>query len=128
MPNTSNCYIFMCSRASCSTQMFHNSCVPDILAQHKYKYSCAPKLLTQYKHQIPMCSRAPRSTQKHLSNYALQGPCPTHEIIDKKHMQLAYVQYIKQIIMFMCSGVLGQIYQLKHKSNIIRNGHYTHKC
>ena len=29
--------IFMCFIASCSTKMFHNSCVPELLTQHKYK-------------------------------------------------------------------------------------------
>ena len=43
-------------------------------------------------------------------------------------MQLAYAQYIKQIIKFMCSGVLGPIYQIKYQSNIIRIGSYAHKC
>ena len=63
MPNTSNSYHYMWFRASCSTQMFHNSCVPQLLSQHKYKYSCPLDILAQHKHQIPMCSRAPRSTQ-----------------------------------------------------------------
>ena len=56
-------YLFMCFRVSCTTQMFHNSCVPELLAQQKYKYSCAREILSQQKHQILMCSRAPRSTQ-----------------------------------------------------------------
>ena len=64
---------------------------------------------------------------KHLINYVLHGPHPTHEIIYIKDMQLAYAQYIKQIIMFMCSGVLGLIYIIKHQSNIIRNGAYAHE-
>ena len=42
-------------------------------------------------------------------------------------MQLDYAQYIKQIVMFMCSGVLGPIYQIKHQSDIISNGAYAHK-
>ena len=42
---------------------YKHSCAPEVLAQHKYKHSCAPKLLTQQKHQIPICSRSPRSTQ-----------------------------------------------------------------
>ena len=49
MPNSSNSYLFMFLRASCSTQRFHNS--------------CAPKPLAQQKNQILMCSRASRSTQ-----------------------------------------------------------------
>ena len=128
MPNASIFfYLFMCFRASCSTQMFHNSCVRELLAQHKYKYSCAPELLVQHKHQIPMCFRAPHSTQN-ISSMMCFKDHAQHMKSYIKHMQLAYAQYNKQIIMFMCSGVLDPIYQLKHQSNIIRNGAYAHKC
>ena len=113
MPNTSNSYLFMCFRASFSTQMFHNSCSPELLAQHK--------------HQILMCSRAPRST-KNISSIKCFTVHAQHMKSYIKHIQLAYAQYIKQIIMFMCSGVLDSIYQLKHQSNIISNGAYAHKC
>ena len=77
------------------------------------KYSCAPEFLAQHKtsNQL-MCFRV---HAQHMKSYI-------------KHIQLAYAQYIKQIIMFMCTGVLGPIYQLKHQSNIISNGAYAHKC
>ena len=135
IPNTSNYYLFMCFRASYSTHRFHNSCSIEPLSQHKHKnthvlqslllnanikYSCVPELIAQEKtsnthvlqsfslntkHQILMyligCAQ-----DKHLINYLRQGPRPTHEIIYIKHMQMAYTQCIKQIIMFMCSGVL----------------------
>ena len=65
---------------------------------------------------------------KHLINYVLQGPCLEHESIYIKPMQLAYAKNIKHIIIVMCSGVLFQIYKIKHQRNIISNGAYSHKC
>ena len=73
-----------------------------------------------------MCFKA-FTQHKHLMNYVLQGPLPTHEIIHIKHMQFSYAQYIKQIIILMCNGVLFPIYKIKHQSNIISNGAYAHK-
>ena len=49
-------YLFMCSRASCSTKMSQNSCAPYLLSRHKYKNSCARELLTQHKTSIYPCS------------------------------------------------------------------------
>ena len=84
-------YVFMCLRDSCSTKMSQNSCSPELLAQHKYKYSCAPDLLSQHKssvthvpqrsflntnHQSLMYSRAPCSTQINNHSFALE--LPTH--------------------------------------------------
>ena len=59
---------------------------------------------------------------KHLINHMLQGPCPTQNISSIMcfrvhaqhnqhiyHQQLAYAQYTKQIIMFICNGVLDPI-------------------
>ena len=127
MSNTSNSYIFMCFRAACSTQRLHNSCALELLAQQKY--------------QILMRSRASCSTQKsnthvpqsscstqYIINYVIHGPRPTHEIIYIKHMHLAYAQYIKQIIILMCSGVSYPIYKIKHQRNITCNWTYAHKC
>ena len=113
MPNTSNSYIFMCFRASCSTQMFHNSCAPQLLAQHK--------------HQILMCSRAPRST-KNISSIKCFTVHAQQMKSYIKHMHLDYTQYIKQIIILMCRGVLCPVYKIKHQSNITCNGTYAHKC
>ena len=48
-------YLFMCSRASCSTQMSQNSFSLELLAQHNYKYSCAPELLGEHKSSIYPC-------------------------------------------------------------------------
>ena len=62
-----------------------------------------------------MCLRA-CAQHKHLINYVLHGPRPTHEIVYMKHMHLAYAQYIKQIIILMCSGVLCPIYKIKIKA------------
>ena len=101
--------ILMHSRASRSTQTLNTHVLQIFSLNTNIKYSCAPEVLTQHKHQILMCFRA-HAQQKHLINYVLQGPRPTHEIIYIKHMQLAYAQYIKQIIILMCSGVLCPIY------------------
>ena len=65
---------------------------------------------------------------KHRINYVLQGPCLAHEIIYIKPMQLDYTKNIKHIIILMCNGVLFRIYKIKHQSNIISNGAYSHKC
>ena len=79
MPNTSNFYIFMWSKVSCSTQRFHNSCALEPLTQHNIKilmccraslstqtlnmYSCAPEPLAKHKHQILIVSIDFLSTQ-----------------------------------------------------------------
>ena len=113
IPNTSN-FIF--------------SCASELHAKHKgFHKSCVIELLAQYKHQILMCSKASRS-RKNISSTMCFRVHSQHTKSYIKHIQFAYNQYIKQIIMFMCTGVLGQIYQLKHQSNIIRNGAYSHKC
>ena len=120
-------FIFSCaSELHAQHKGFHNSCVPELLAQHKYKHSCVRELLTQHKNQIPMCSRAPRSTQN-ISSITCFRVHTQHMKSYIKCMQLAYAQYIKQSIRFMCSGVLVPTYQLKHQSNIISNGDYAHK-
>ena len=108
MPNTSNSYLFMCFRASCSTQALNTHVLESFLLNTNIKYSCAPQLLAQHKHQILMCLRA-CAQHKHLINYVLQGPRPTHEIIYIKHMHFDYAQYIKKIIILMCSVVLCPI-------------------
>ena len=121
----------MLSRASCSTQTLKYSCSSDPIAQHEhqilvlqsfflntnFKYSYAPELPTRHKNQILIFFRA-CAQHKHLINYVLQGPRPTHEIIYIKHMQLAYSQYIKQIIILMCSGILCPIYKTKHYCHV----------
>ena len=141
MPNTSN-FIFSCASElhaqhegfhnSCGPKLvaqhkgFHNSCVSELFTQHKYKHSCVPELPTQHKHQILMFSIAPCSTQT-ISLTMCFRVHPEHMKSYIKHMQLAYTQYIKKIIMFSYSGVLDRTYQLKHQSKIISNGAYAHK-
>ena len=78
-------YLFMCSIASCSTQMSLDSCAPKLLAQHKYKYSfalellaqkktsifpCSPELLTQHKtsHQSCASGSTPNTTNIYILN------------------------------------------------------------
>ena len=85
----------------CPTLPIIFSYVPDLLAQHKCKYSRALELLMQHKHLI---------------NHVLQGPLPTQISIYIYHQKLAYTQYIKKIIMFICSGVFDPIYQNKISS------------
>ena len=93
----------------------NNHVLQSFLLNTNIKYSCALELLAQHKtNSSIMCFRV-HSQHKKIYIYIY-------------HMQLAYAQYIKQIIMFMCSGVLDPIYQLKHQSNIITNGAYAHKC
>ena len=90
MPNTSN-YLFMCSRAPRSTQIINHSCALDILAQDKTSHqSCASW-----------------STPNTNNNNWLT---PNIYIY---HQQLAYAQYIKKIIMFICIAVFDPIYQNK---------------
>ena len=121
-------FIFSCaSLLHAQHKCFHNSCVPEVLTQHKYKHSCAPNILSQHKHQILMCSKAPHST-KNISSIMCFRVHAQHMKSYIKHMQLSYSQYIKQIIMFMCSGALDPKYQLKHQSNITSNGFYAHTC
>ena len=120
----------MCSRSSFSTQIVKYLCDLEPLAQHKHQiliYSIAShstqtsnthlvhRFSPNTKHQIIMCFRA-CTRHKHLINYVLQGPCPTHEIIYIKHMQLDFSQYIKQVIISMCSGVLYPIYKINMKA------------
>ena len=78
-------YRLMCSRASCSTQMFQASCAPELLTQHKYKYSCdsdpfsqhktsiypcTPELLTQHKTSHQSCaSGSTPNTRKHTHTH-----------------------------------------------------------
>ena len=50
IPNTSN-YLFMCSRASCSTQIINHSSALEIPAQHKTSHqSCALGSMPNKKH------------------------------------------------------------------------------
>ena len=92
--------------------------------------SNASQLMSNISNYIFMCSRALRSTQnissimffrvhaqhKYFINHVLQGPCPTKNIyIPIYHQQLAYAQYTKQIIMFICSGVFDP--KIKHQYN-----------
>ena len=100
-------YIFMCFRASCSTQRFSYSCVLEILAQHKHKHSCSPKLLSQhkYKYSCPLDIISQHKTSinhvlqssslntKHLINHVLQVPCPTHKIIHKTYVTILHPIY-----------------------------------
>ena len=78
------------------------SCVPELHAQHKTSiYPCAPKLLAQHKtsHQSCALGSMPNThTHTHLHVY---------------HMKLDYTQYIKQNIMFICTGVFHLVYQNK---------------
>ena len=47
---------------------------------------------------------------KHLIDHVIQGPLPTENIyIHIYHQQLSYIQYTKQIIMFIYSGVFYPI-------------------
>ena len=103
MPNASK-FIFSCSsELHDQNKCFHNSCFPELLAQHKYKHSCAPELLAQHKHQILMCSRSPLSTQnissivcfrvhaQHMKSYIYityaNGLCPIYQTNHYVHMQ-----------------------------------------
>ena len=135
----------MCFRASRSTKTFKiimcsTHALQSLSLNAKIKYSFVPELLTQHKtlnthvfksfslntkYQTIMCLRA-CAQHKHHINYELQGPHPTHEIIYKTYAIGLHPIY-KIIIMFICSGVLDPIYQLKHQSNIISNGAYSHK-
>ena len=103
MPNTSNLYFhvlqsfilntnvskIMCSRASRSTQNINYPCAPDLLTQHKtFHQSCASRSMTN-------------TTSIYIY-----------------HQQLAYALYIKQFIMFICSGVFDPIYiKVRHQDN-----------
>ena len=116
----------MCSKASCSTQTSNTMCSrASFSTQHQIFMFLGAR--AQQKYQLFMCLRAD-AQHKYLINYVLQGPRPTHEIIYIKHILLDYNQYIKQIIILRCSGVLCPIYKIKHQSNITCNGTYAHEC
>ena len=92
MPNTSN-YLFMCSRASRSTQV--STHVFQSSSQHKSS-------ITQVLQSFPL-------NTKHLIKHVLQGPHPR-----KKSIYIALIIglcpiYIKQIIVFICSGVFNPL-------------------
>ena len=108
-------FIFSCALDLPSQHKgFNISRVSELLTQHNInthvlqsfslntkhlKYSCAPELLTQHKtsHQSCALGSTP-NTNKHIYIY---------------HQQLSYAQYIKQNIMFICSGVFDPIYENK---------------
>ena len=142
MPNTSN-NIFMCSRASLSTQIIDHSCAPEFLTQQNSSITNVLQCsLLNTHHQSLMCSKAPCSTQiinhscalqllsqhkssitrvlqsfplntKHLINHVLQGPRPTQTSIQISSIIGSRPIY-KKIIMFICSGVFDPIYQNKN--------------
>ena len=64
-------YLFMCSRASCSTQISQKSCDPEILAQHKHKLSCSPELLTWWKYLNTHVLYISSLNTRHLINHVL---------------------------------------------------------
>ena len=92
--------IFSCaSELPTQNKGLHNSCVPNILAQHnktlmcsrsscstQLKHSCAPKLLAQHKHSNTHVLQNSSLNKKHIINHVLQGPCPTHKIIHKTYV------------------------------------------
>ena len=81
----------------CPTLSIIFSCVPKLLAQHKYKYSCALELLPQHKILITHVLQSSSLNTKHLINHVLEGPLPTQTSI-----------YISSII------GLHPIYQTNH--------------
>ena len=112
------------SRDNAQHFQFIFSCVPELHAQHKYNthvlqsfllntkinHSRAPDLLSQHKTSHQSCASGSTPNTKHFISHVLQVPCPTQNIyIHIYHQQLAYTQYTKQIIMFICSGVFDPI-------------------
>ena len=108
------------SRAYAKQFQFIFSCVPEVSAQHKCLKTHVPQrfslntnisthvlqiLFLNIKHQFIHVLQISSLNTKHLINHVLQGPLPTQENTYIYHMKLAYAQYIKQIIMFICSGV-----------------------
>ena len=105
-------YLFMCSRASCSTQMSQNSCAPELLAQHKTSiYPCAPEILAQHKtsHQLCALGSTP-NTWKHI--YII-----CNWLIPSNKSSCSYAVWS-----------LTQYIKIKHQGNIIINGAHAHKC
>ena len=69
-----------------------------------------------------MCLRDPRSTQNISSNMCFRVHAQ-HTHTHTYNMQLAYADYIKQTIMFICNVFFDPVYQNKSsKFNIIING------
>ena len=64
------------------------------------------------QHQIEMCSRALRST-KNISSTMCFRVHAQHKQTYIYYLQLAYAQYMKQIIMFICSVVFDPLFQNK---------------
>ena len=97
----------------CSTSTWNSQ---ELYAQKKCKFSCAPKPLSQHKSCHQSCASQSKPNTKHFIKHALQGPHPAQNIyIHIYHQQLAYAQYTKQIIMFICSGVFDP--KIKHQYN-----------
>ena len=112
MPNTSN-YLFMCSRAFCSTQFINHSSVSELLAQHKTSHRS--------------CATGSMPNTKHFINHVLQGTSPT---------QPAYI-YISICIInnwitpniqkkSSCSYAVESLTQYKIKHQYNHHGQYAH--
>ena len=89
------------------------SCAPELHAQHKYKYSCALELLAQ--HNINYSCALELLAQQKTSHQSCASGSPPNK---NKHIYIyIYIinnwltpKYIKQIIMFICSGVFDPTY------------------
>ena len=97
------------SRAYTQHFQLYFSFVPKLYAQHKCKYSCAPEPLAQHKNLIDHVFQGPCPTQTFHQSCASGSMPNTNIYIHIYHQQLDYVQYTKQIINFISSGVLDPI-------------------
>ena len=119
--------IFSCaSELPAQHKGLHNSCVLEILSQHKktrmcsrasrstqLKHSCAPELLAQHKHSNTHVLHRSLLNTIHLINYVLQGPRPTHKIIDKTYVTVLHPIYQTNHHVHMQWGLSPNIWKNK---------------
>ena len=123
----------------CPTFPIIFSCVLELYPQHKCKYSCAPEPRAQHKTSHRSCASRSMPNTKNFINHVLQAPHLAQNIyIHIYYQQLAYAQYTKQIIMFICSGVFDP--KIKHQYNhhdqqahaykweVQNSRHYIYEC
>ena len=80
-------------------------------AQHKCNKSCASEYFSQHKtsHQLCASGSMPNINISSIMCFRVHAQHKTCIYIYIYHQQMAYAQYTKQIIMFICSGVFEPI-------------------
>ena len=105
MPNTSKLSFHVFQSFMLNTNVSKLMCSRASRSIKNLNYRCDLELLIQQKTSHQSCDLGSMlDTRKHTH---------THTHIYIYHMQLDYTQYIKQMIMFICSGLFEPVYQNK---------------